>query len=316
MSETEAAAAVLRRGAGVLALPERLSIRVEGEDRARFLNGMLSSDVVRLEVGAWQSAVKASAKGRVEGMIRVRREAEVYWLDLVEASAGRVAGELVKYVVMDDVRLSDGSSGREVVGLWGPEAPGVLERLGLPLPEDGRFASNSELTVLRDDAYGVPGYEIHQAPGMGWARFVDAGATPIEPAELDVLRVEAGVPKDGVDVDLDTIPLEANLDHAIDLKKGCYIGQEVIARATHRGGVRHRLVGLRFGAAVPEVGAALFGPGAEKATGEVTSVVNSGRFGEIGLGYVRVEMMEPGTKLEVGPARSEAVVAALPFVDI
>ena len=312
--------ASLREGAGWLSHPEILTVRVHGPDRLRFLNGMLSTDVEKLTPGQVQSSIKASNKGRIEGLVRVRMREDDVLLDLEEVSAGRVAGELVKFVVMDDVQLQDASAEREVTGIYGPEAPRVLGRAGLPVPgESLSFETGDDgVVVVRDDRYGVPGFEVHASPGAAMGpRLEAAGATEATREALEVLRVEAGRVRDGIDVDVDTIPLEARLDEAVDLNKGCFIGQEVIARATHRGGVRYHLIGLLFDDELPPSGAELWAEEGQRACGEITSVVRSPTLGRgIGLGYARTEQEAPGTRLEArwdGGAIA-AEVAALPFL--
>lgn len=315
-----AGVAALRTGAGFLRRPELLTLRATGADRVRFLNGMVSNDVGKLPVGSAQRAVKASSKGRVEGVLRIRKRADDILVDVREVSAARVAGELVKFVVMDDVQLSDATSEREVVSIHGPEAGAVLTRAGWdPLPErDLTFETAEGGTVIRDDELGLPSYELHvPEAGPVMEALAAAGATPVSAEDLDVVRIEAGRPLDGVDVDVDTLPLEARLDDAVDHEKGCYIGQEVIARATHRGGVKHHLIGLSFDGAPVPAGAELFLPGADKRVGEITSSVHSPTLGRaIGLGYVRIDHEAPGTALEArwADGRAPAVVAALPHV--
>ena len=323
MRDESRAAAVeaIRKTAAVLMRPEVLTIRVVGEDRLRFLNGMLSNDVEKLEVGRAHRAVKASSKGRVEGVLRVRRRPSEILLDVREISAGRVAGELVKYVVMDDVQLSDATAERQVLSIHGPRSRALLLELGVgePPKEDLSFSEQGGRVLLRDDEFGVESYELH-APDAAElrARLVASGAVPVTFEDLNVIRVEAGRPLDGVDIDLDTIPLEARLDDAVDATKGCYIGQEVIARATHRGGVKHLLVGLVLdGGAPPPEGAELWPSEGDRSTGEVTSAVYSPTLGRmVGLGYVRVEHEAPGTPLDVRWAGggTAAEVVALPHV--
>lgn len=321
MSEQSRAAAVaaLRDSAGVLVRPDVLTVRVSGSDRIRFLNGMLSNDVEKLGIGEGQRAVKASAKGRVEGVLRVRRCELDVLLDLREVSAGRVAGELVKFIVMDDVSISDASSERQVVSIHGPESRAVLAKVGFQaIPERNLSFTTGDPTIIRDDEFGVEGYELHVGDaGRTLEALVAQGAVEVTFPDLDIVRVEAGRPLDGVDIDLDTIPMEARLEEAIDLDKGCFIGQEVIARATLRGGVKHRLVGLRFGDRLPPAGAELWPEGAERAAGELTSSVFSPtlkRF--IGLGYLHIDHEAPGTRLEARWAESSvgAEVVGLPHI--
>ncbi|MEM7677361.1 MAG: glycine cleavage T C-terminal barrel domain-containing protein, partial [Myxococcota bacterium] len=121
--------------------------------------------------------------------------------------------------------------------------------------------------------------------------------------------------RDGVDIDVDTIPMEARLEPAIDFTKGCFVGQEVIARAHNLGGVKHKLVGLQFEGGVPVIGAKLTAETDGKATGEVTSAVMSPTLERaIGLGYVRVAHETVGTALRVEDSPVRAQVAGLPFV--
>ncbi len=148
-----------------------------------------------------------------------------------------------------------------------------------------------------------------------WRSFLDGGARPVGAAAFDILRVEAGVPLVGRDMDETTLALEAPLESAIHLDKGCYIGQEVVARISFRGHVNRNFVGLRMGeGSVPEVGSRVMA--GEKDVGRVTSSAFSPFLGcPIALGYIRRETSEPGTQVTVvGPAGPQkAEIANLPF---
>ncbi|MBX2810192.1 MAG: hypothetical protein KTR25_00215 [Myxococcales bacterium] len=319
---TAAGVLTIRTQAAVLPRQEVLSVRVEGSDRKRFLNGMLANDVAHLTPGQMQHSFKASAKGRVEGTLRIRCTDDDYILDLWEVSAAKVVGELAKFVVMDDVQLVDISSERVVVAIYGPEAISVLSRAGLSnLPNASlRFVENGDLSVLRDDALGVEGYEVHGPSGSSWMEVLKAaGAQEVQAAELDVVRVESGCPIDGAELNEEVMPLEAGLSHAMDLSKGCFIGQEVIARATHRGGVKRCLVGLCFEGEIPERGAELWPIGSDRARGWVSSAVYSPTLDRpIGLGFVHVDFEAVGTKLEArgGSQTIAAEVASIPHVPL
>ena len=140
----------------------------------------------------------------------------------------------------------------------------------------------------------------------------EEGLAPCGWEALEVLRVERGVPRYGADMDERTIPLEANLERALHYQKGCYIGQEVIARATFRGHMNRRLVGLLLGKAHPAPRTELFL--GDKKVGFVTSVVHSERLGqEIALGYVHRDALEPGTALRLAGELGLATVQTLPF---
>ncbi|MCK6551220.1 hypothetical protein L6R52_35625 [Myxococcota bacterium] len=316
---------VLRTGAGVLARPDVKTLRLVGPDRVRFLNGMVSNDVAALAPGQGVLAVKTSSKGRVEALVRVRAASDALLLDVTAAVAERTRATLEQFIIMDDCVISDVSAERDVVSIVGPEGAHVLAAAGF----DGAAAlaphastSIGDVTVVADPSLGVPGFELHAPAGQGEAialRLVAAGASPVSLAALDVVRVEAGVPADGRELDDETFPMEARLEHAISFSKGCYIGQEVIARATNFGGVKHILVGLVVdGDALPEEGAPIFVEGSDVRAGELTSIVRSPTLGRtIALGFVRRTEEAVGTRLVVASAsvgRVGATVAALPFV--
>lgn len=300
------AARAFREGAAVLPRPELRTLRLVGPDRERYLNGQISSDLSLLRPGQGQRAIKPSPKGRVEGLLRVRAYAERYELDLAEAVLEKVATNLERFIIMDDCQLQEVSGDRAVLGLYGPNAAEVLAAVGWGAAEgleNLAFLEKGAWTVVRDGLYGVDGFELYGPKDELEARLgrlIEAGARPVTPEDFEVFRVEVGVPKDGVDVDEEIIPLEAGLEGWLSLEKGCYVGQEVIARATNFGGVKHRLVHLLIdGDVVPGPRSPLFVPGADKATGEVRSAVRSAVSGRpLALGYVRVLHEAPGTVLE------------------
>jgi folate-binding protein YgfZ len=308
----------IRRSAAIVARPEVRTLLLDGPDAERFLNGMVSNDVARLAPGSGMAAVKTTNKGRIEGLLRVRRIESGFLLDLREASAGKVLDSLARFIIMDDCAIRDASEERSVVSLLGPRAKALLDAPDL---DPHGFVVRGDRTIVRDAMLGLEGYEVHVRGSADAAisELVAKGALAISLEALEIARVEAGIPLDGKDLDDDTIPLEARLEWAIDFHKGCYIGQEVIARATNLGGVKHILVGLLVDAPDPNVaGASLLVPETRDRTGEITSAVWSPSLGRaIALGYVRRAHEAPGTRLLVErPAASEAsaLVSPLPFV--
>lgn len=310
----------IRGGAAVVRRDDLYTLRIAGPDRERFLNGMITSDVSKLAAGRMQRAIKPNNRGRVEGLLRVRADGDAYLIDVLEASAQRVSNALGQLIVMDDVTLSDATDTREVVAVYGPDARQRIREAGWAVPEldDLGYADVDGVRILRDDrVIGVEGYELNTPPRKGddaVKMLIVAGAIEVDEDSLDIVRVESGVARDGVDVDDDTIPLEANLVDWISFTKGCYVGQEVIARAYNLGGVKHRLVGLRIdGDDVPPKDAKIRAGDAD--TGEVTSAVRSDTHGVIALGYVHTKNEAPGTEVTVawGDATARAEVAKLPF---
>jgi len=298
---------VFRATAGVFSDEHTFSIRVVGPDRARFLNGMLSNSVLDMQPGQGRWAVKATHKGRIEGLVRVRARADAFVLDVAEPSAERVAGQLNDYIVADDCELEDETPERDVVYVFGTTAESLIS--DVIDPQMARLADVShapfgEVTVVAERRFDVPGFELHVPAGHGsqWhQRLVDAGAAAVSREDFDVLRVESKVPADGPELNLDTFPMEARLDYAIDYRKGCYIGQEVITRATTQGAVKHRLTGFDLGSdpgSYPAAGTRLWPEEGNKPAGELTTVVWSPAFERaLGLGFVRAQYEAAGTKL-------------------
>ena len=305
---------VLRQSAGLVDTPGRGALRVTGPERASYLHGMLTNDVEGLSVGRWTYATACTAKGAMVADCRVLARADELWLDTEPAYGERLLGHLSRFLVSEDAELHAAPGERGVLVLVGPAAARVATAAGLPVPDGNAVAEGPGGTwVLQHGLYGVPAVEVF-VPGSEKEalrqRLSSAGVPELPLSALEALRVEAGLPRMGTDMDEATIPLEANLQRGLHYQKGCYLGQEVIARATFRGQVNKRLSGLRFGGALPAPGAEL--RKGEKAVGRVTSAVHSPRLGAIGLGYVHRLFLEPGTELEL-PDGSRATVGPLPF---
>jgi folate-binding protein YgfZ len=320
-----------RGSAGLFDMSSRGRIEVRGEDRVRWLDGMISGDVEALmqaPEGAGCYAVLLTHRGAIVADMHVARLGEVFTLESLGSEIPRIQTALDKFIIADDVDLVDLTGSEVVLGLEGPRASAILKKaIGGEVPQanDWRSVSIAGKAVLIG-AFGFSGEEGYQLriEGEGRAEVEAAldeasegGAVLRGDAEsLDVMRIEAGIPALGRELDEEVLPPEARLEHAISTTKGCYVGQEIVARLRSRGKVNHLLVGLRLeelgsSASLPEVGTALSATG--KTTGEITSVANSPSCGAIALGYVRREHTEPGTWVEFEGGR--ASVVSLPFVE-
>jgi folate-binding protein YgfZ len=287
-----------REAAALVDASDREQLRVTGGERASFLHGMVTNDVEGLPAGGSCYAAMLTAKGAMVGDLRVLKRDDELVLDTGPGRGAAVKDFLNRYLISEDAELHDAPE-LAVVGVVGPRAEDVVARW----PADavlGRLVSAlGGVDVL------VPRARLAELLA------VVADVPRLSRATLEVLRVEAGVPLFGVDMTEATIPLEANLDRAISLQKGCYIGQEVIARATYRGQMNKRLVGLLLGERTPAAGDEL--RQGDRKVGWLTSVVRSERRGQVvALGYVHRDFLAPGTALQVASG-GEAVVAALPL---
>ncbi len=317
----EAEYAAAREAVTVHDASYRECVRLTGEDRASFLHGMVTQDVKGLAPGATAYTTLVTVKGAMVADGRLVRREEDLLLDVEPGAGARVREFLDKYLISEDAELHDATAELALLRLLGPQTSGLLTRvLGeapAPLaPQATRPATLAGTPVLLLGAghFGLPGVDLLVPRGAleaVWTALTTEGAKPLGFEALELLRVEAGVPRFGQDLVETTIPLEANLQHAISYNKGCYIGQEVIARATFRGHMNRTLAGFLLGDSEAPKGAELMREG--KKVGWLTTVVRSPRLGQwVALGYVRREV-EPGTALQLGEGPATATVQPLPF---
>ncbi|MBI3796379.1 MAG: aminomethyl transferase family protein [Deltaproteobacteria bacterium] len=314
--------------AGLINLSFRSQIRMTGEDRVAFLQGMVSNDVKALQPGDGCAATLLTEQGRIVADLRVYALDTCLLLDVDTRSKEKLIEALSRFIVADDVEMADLSETQTTLALQGPLSSQVLAAAGISTPPSKMFqhceATLAETSVhlIRANDTGEDGYEIF-APSVQavslWQALLQAGASlglrPVGLAALNTLRIEAGIPWYGVDMDESRIVLEVGLDEAISFKKGCYLGQEVVERATARGHVNRKLTGLVVqDDTLPASGDKLFDDSQE--VGWVTSATVSPRLGRpIALGYVRREHLAPGTRLRIDRQGTPVIaeVTALPF---
>jgi folate-binding protein YgfZ len=320
-------AAAVRGSAGLFRLANRGLVAVEGADRVRWLNGMISNDVAALAAGPERSGCRAlllTPQGRIAADLQVLWREDALWLETASEAVAPLIERLDKYIIADAVSLADRSAAVARLGLEGPAAPAILQRaLGAPLrlaPDacaDVRVAGAAAVVA----AFGWTGEAAFQlfAPVEAGAAVATAlaeagageGLVEAGAEALEILRIEAGRPRFGADLDETVLPAEARLEAAVSTTKGCYTGQEVVARLASQGQVAHRLVGLSSEGPGPlPVGASV--QAGDRRIGEVTSACVSPVAGPIALAYVRRPHEAPGTEVSVDGRTAR--VAALPFV--
>ena len=320
--------AALRMGALMVDRSARGRVRIEGPRAAEMLAGLVTNDVLSLVPGRGQYAAALTPKGKIVADVRICAEPESL---LVDAPARAHAGWMAmvrKYVNPRLAPYRDVSTELRDVGLFGRDArrltslaSGVDAEQLAALPPYGFIPGDGDraVAVARVPDLETEGYELFvpaaHFDGL-WQRLAAADATPGGLAAWEIARIEAGRPEWGLDIDETTIPQEANLDelHAISYTKGCYVGQEVVARVHFRGHVNRHLRGLLCGDGDPPPPRAVLVDDAGKPVGDVRSSALSPRLGAVALAMVRREI-EPGTTLAVrwegGEARAD--VTRLPF---
>jgi tRNA-modifying protein YgfZ len=311
-------------------------LRLTGPDRVTWLQGLVTNDVAALQPGQGCYAAYLTPQGRMISDLRILATREALLLDVPTVARSTVAARFEQFIITEDVVVEDVTSRIARLAVHGPAAAEVLAMaLDVPVASLTALAEHAHVDVEFQDApvfiagchaLGGPGFDVYCAAERVTdvaARLFASGAHDITADAWDTLRIEAGLPLFGVDMDTDTIPLEAGLEaSAISQTKGCYVGQEVVIRILHRGGGRvvRRLVAWAADAEspadapVPVAGTPIAIAG--KDIGRVTSAAWSPALRRlIGLGYAHRDHTEPGTRLMVGLDTPVAVtVATLPLV--
>ena len=315
--------AALRDRAGVLDLSSRSRLCLTGADRKRFLHGQVTNEVNKLNVGEGCYAALVTAKGKLVSDLNIYCLPDELLLDFEPGLSRRVTERFEKYIIADDVQVVDVAPHYGVISVQGPKAPDTITRLNLFASLPG--APYHFVTAKREDGDlycvnhprgAIAGFDlfIPIAEVENVLRAAEAtGAMRCGPEALDMLRIEAGVPRFGVDMDETNLAPEAIEATAISYAKGCYIGQEVISRIRAYGQVAKALRGLKL-SIMAQPGDKLFM--AEKEAGYITSATASPTFGaNIALGYVRREHNQIGTKLmlRTESGEGEATIVPLPF---
>ena len=290
------------------------SIALTGADRASFLHSLLTNDVAHLAKGKGVYAAYLTPQGRMISDMRVIETGDRILLNVERGMAAPLADRFDKLVFSEDVQARDLTAGLTALALHGPSAARMIQTAtGISVAElvsQYDNVTSGAMTIVRDDALGLPGYDMyvpsHDAAAMR-ARLMEAGATSASVDTAETLRIEAMRPRFGIDMDADTIPLEAGLEsRAISFTKGCYVGQEVIIRVMHRGHgrVARRLVSIIIpGGPVPARGTQI--TLADRSVGEITSAAGSPKHGApFALGYVQRDHAAPGTELTVSGSQA------------
>jgi folate-binding protein YgfZ len=321
--------AALRTGAMLVDRSARVRLRLDGPKAAEMLTGLVTNDVVSLAPGHGQYAAALTPKGKIVADVRIFRDPFGVMFDAAPRARDGWMTMVRKYVNPRLAPFRDLSDSLRDIGVFGPQARRLAATVsGVPSERLTQLAPYAHIAgdvagepalVARVPDLEIEGFELFvtaAAFGSAWRALVREGGTPGGLAAWEIARVEAGRPEWGLDIDETTIPQEANLDdlHAISYTKGCYVGQETVARVHFRGHVNRHLRGLLCGHAdVPPLKALLFDD-AGKQVGDVRSAVLSPRLGAIALAMVRREV-EPGTTVAVrwDGGEAQADVTRLPF---
>jgi folate-binding protein YgfZ len=298
-------AAVRDGGVGVIDLSARGRISVSGSEAVMFLNGLITNDLKTLSENRWMPAAFPNVQGRLLAAVRVLRRAEDILLDTQAITREKVIKIIERFTLAGDFKVKDLTEETALITVQGHRAAEIVEEI---TPEG--------ITVVPATHTAEKGFDLivsaERKDGL-WRTLVDSGATPVSERVEEILRIEAGIARYGVDMDETNVVTETNLDDAVSFTKGCYLGQEIIIRIKHRGHVAKKLTGLRFETDGKIEPGAVIKSNDEKEIGRVTSATFSPRLGtNVALGYVRYEHLTPGTRVRVDEV--SGTTEALPFV--
>jgi folate-binding protein YgfZ len=323
-------------GCGLYDMSWQAKLVLTGEDRVRWLNGMVTNNVRDLAVGHGVYNFLLTAQGRIVADLVSYNRGDYLLVTSDRAQMPAITEMFDRYIIMDDVELADVSDKLSAVGLAGPKAVEVLQKAGIEfpqLPKEGNYGAPADtsklepghvvdakwrdigISVARNTHPNMDSYEIwfaaEQSPTV-WDTLTEAGATPVGSEALEWYRIVRGVPRYGLDLSQRDLPQETEQKHALNFTKGCYIGQEIVERIRARAILHRTFTGFLVEGDPPLTGTKVQSDG--KNIGEITSAAHvpfpSGER-TVALGYLRREFETPGTAVQVG--EQTAIVQSIPF---
>jgi len=346
-------AEVRENGAGIIDLSPRGRILVGGTEAVQFLNGLITNDMKTLAANSWMLAAFPNVQGRLIAGVRVVRlnddqtgqttpaglprrgprenACPTFLIDTEAATHERVFKTIERFTLAGDFRVTDITSQTALLSVQGNKATNVVRSVfgegAAGIETSGAMElswqhgeTTAAVTVIRATHTSADGFDLivnADQAGTLWDALHNAGARPVGYDAVEMLRVEAGLPRYGVDMDNTNVVTETGLDDAVSYTKGCYVGQEIIARIKYRGHVAKKLSGLVFDPAQKVAAGVAIKSAEGKEIGRTTSVTYSPHLGcTIALGYLKYDYLAPGTGVKViaGDLELSAQVTELPFV--
>lgn len=322
-----------RENAAIFDVSHRSKVEISGKDAPSFLHNLCTNDIVNLPLGGGCEAFFCTVKAKVVAYaliyhVLLADGRHAFWLDLAPGQSEKLIQHLDRFIIAEQVEMIDRTAGFAQVHLAGPKATAVLARaLADEVPPlqplqhmERTFGANVTAHIRRNDALGVAGFDIvclaEVASGL-WRMLTSSGAKPAGLNAYELLRVEAGMPEYGRDIDENRFAFDVGrTPQAISYDKGCYLGQEPIVMARDRAGHAPRtLLGLKLSGTMPAPSGSKVFRGTEEVGFTCSSILSPKLGTPVALAYVRYGHQAPGTAVEVEtPAgRIAAEVASLPL---
>jgi len=305
----------IRNGAGLVDVSDRGRLIVAGKDRISFLNSLLTNDLSKLPEGSGQHSALLNTKARVLADLYLFNEPGRVYLDTGYSSGTKVKQSLDNFVITEDVQIKDGGNDCAQISLQGPKSgEAIKEALGTEVKELKPLQEKTlgPTTIISRDRTGHGGYDlimpVDEATAVWQGFLLRAGDLDVNPVGLnamETLRLEAGIPRYGLDFDENTIILEAGFKDAMSFTKGCYLGQEVVARATHIGRVNKQLVRIELETKTPPSAQSRMTSSGVEAGFITSSSYSPGLERIVAIGYANRDFAKEGTRLIVEDGESQ-----------
>jgi len=304
---TASSLAALLKTTGLSPLNNTGWLRGTGEDRVRWLNGMVTNSIQQLKPNEGNYNFLLNAQGRIQGDATIFAQPDALLIETAASQIPTLLAHLEHFIIMDDVELTDISATQSGILVAGPQAASTLTKIGLsvdtlePLTTTTLPWNSTTVTIIHAHSPLVPKYELWTTPESAPELFealIKAGATLSDPHALEALRILEGTPLYGIDIrntdKARELPQETAQTRALHFNKGCYLGQEIVERIRSRGNVHRTFAAFRLEGQLPLGGSPLEADG--KPLGELTSVANielpNGTHLELALGYIRREALD------------------------
>ncbi len=292
-----------------------------GEDRVRWLNGMVTNNVRDLAIGHGVYSFLLNAQGRIQGDLVSYNRGDYLLVTTDREQAPTIAAIFDRYIIMDDVEVADVSDKLATIGIAGPKTREVLSKAGIEVTqlESGQVLDTAwhdmGVSIARNAQPAMDGYEVWFSDDNGekvWEALQSAGASPVGSDALELYRIVKGVPRFGIDLRDRDLPQETGQDYALNFAKGCYIGQEIVERIRSRAILHRTFVGFEVHGEPPPSGTKVRVN--DKNAGEMTGAARvpfPGGERTLALGYAHREIAVPGRTVQIG--EQSATVVTLPF---
>jgi len=307
--------AVREGGAGIIDLCSRGRITVGGSEAAKFLNGLITNDMKTLPAQCWMPALFPNVQGRLLAAVRVMNLGDDYLIDTEPATYATVLNLLSRFTLAGDFRVTDQTEHIATLSVQGKRSTEIITTIfgegAVPvqrLPWDPGNITRAEfegvpVTIICDTHTAEQGFDlfIESAKITDLRQALsDAGAVEVSDDAVEILRIEAGIPLYGIDVDSTTVVNETSFDHSISFTKGCYTGQEIIVRIKHRGHVAKKLTGVIFPNEPFEVDDVTIYSEDGQEAGRVTSWVISPNLGyTVVMAYIKYDYLKMMTPVQM-----------------